>query len=81
MGKQQHKKEGRKPVIVIDRELCKGCEICVTICPKQVLKMSDNPTDRGIHVPEVHDINKCTSCLMCQFYCPDFAIYLQKSEE
>lgn len=81
MGKQRQKPEGKKPEIVIDRELCKGCEICVTICPKHVLKMSDNPTDKGIHVPEVENIDKCTSCLNCQFYCPDFAIYVKNHEE
>ena len=31
----------KKQKIIIDREWCKGCRICVAFCPEKVLELDD----------------------------------------
>ncbi|MFX1486408.1 MAG: 4Fe-4S binding protein [Promethearchaeota archaeon] len=81
MGKNQQAVKRKRFDIVIDRELCKGCNICVYMCPTGVLKMSDSPTDKGVHVAEVKYPDQCTGCLACELNCPDFAIYVRKKKK
>lgn len=52
---------------------CKGCGICVTFCPKQVLALDE----KGKIF--VKDPEKCTDCGQCELRCPDFAIKLVKT--
>ena len=64
------------PRIVISEELCKGCGICIALCPLRVLGRSDNLSSRGVYPPVPVNGNKCTGCRICQYYCPDLAIYI-----
>lgn len=56
-----------KAEIKIDLNRCKGCEICVALCPTQALEMVKFKAS-------VKDIEKCTACMNCELRCPDFAI-------
>ncbi|WP_094605306.1 hypothetical protein SPSIL_002950 [Sporomusa silvacetica DSM 10669] len=49
---------------------CKGCGICVELCPKKVLKLDE----LGKIVVGTPD--DCVACGQCQLRCPDYAIYL-----
>ena len=67
--------------IVIDRELCKGCQRCVVICPKKVIEVSDQLNAMGYYpacyveeTVEKSDQRKCTGCTLCAVTCPDIAI-------
>lgn len=80
MGKSQQVAKRKEFDIAIDGELCKGCAICVFMCPRRVLKMSDSPTDKGVHIPEVKDQDQCNGCLLCELHCPDFAIFVSKKK-
>jgi NAD-dependent dihydropyrimidine dehydrogenase PreA subunit len=53
--------------IEIREEWCKGCEFCVTYCPRDVLEM------RGVLAVAVKP-EQCTRCQICVWVCPDFAI-------
>jgi len=53
--------------IVITPRYCKGCEICVKLCPKSVLEI------RSFKVNVVR-IEDCIDCMQCELRCPDFAI-------
>jgi 2-oxoglutarate ferredoxin oxidoreductase subunit delta len=67
--------------IVIDRHYCKGCTICVEICPVDALKMIEAPDKwEGAEVV-VKDIDACTGCMLCEVECPDFAIMVTKPEK
>ena len=68
-------------MIEINEDLCKGCALCVVFCPKNVFKMSDRITQKGVHPPEVIDKEECTLCGNCMLYCPDFAIVVGEEEK
>ncbi len=60
--------------IEIFQELCKGCEICVSFCPKNVISLSDKLNASG-YLPVVFDDNgECTGCAICAIVCPEVAI-------
>jgi 2-oxoglutarate ferredoxin oxidoreductase subunit delta len=63
------------PGIKIDRELCKGCELCVHFCPKGCIKM-EGFNSKGYKVSMfITDEDKgCTGCAVCARICPDVAI-------
>ncbi len=52
----------------INREWCKGCDICVHFCPKNVLELDDN--DKAVAVRPLD----CICCKLCELRCPDLAI-------
>ena len=56
--------------LVIARDRCKGCELCIAACPPQVLAMSIETNETGYRYPELHE--GCTGCTACQMVCPDF---------
>jgi len=64
----------RKPLVTIDKNRCKGCELCVHACPKQVLAMSKDINDKGYFYSRVVDQPACIACLFCALTCPDVAI-------
>ena len=65
---------GMKGRIEIFQELCKGCEICVSFCPKNVISLSDKLNASG-YLPVVFDDNgECTGCAVCAIVCPEVAI-------
>lgn len=66
------------PKIVIDEELCKGCGICISLCPLKNLGRSDKLSSRGIFLPVEVNKDKCKGCRICEYYCPDLAIYVVK---
>jgi len=68
-------------MIEIDEDLCKGCEICVAFCAKDVLEMSDKFNKKGVHPPLVVREEDCTLCGNCMLYCPDLAIVVAEEEE
>ena len=47
---------------------CKGCDICVKVCPERCLAL-DAKRIVAITEPEA-----CTGCRVCEWLCPDFAI-------
>jgi len=34
-------------LIEIDKELCKGCELCMHFCPKKIIEMADGFNSKG----------------------------------
>lgn len=66
--------------IIIDPKLCKGCHICISVCPHSVLKPSKKVDNRGFFLPVVDDLEKCKVCRLCEMHCPDFAIVVVSDE-
>lgn len=64
----------QKGIVTIKPERCKGCNICVAFCPKEVLALEKN---KSIVVkPE-----ECIGCKMCELRCPDYAIFVEVVKE
>ena len=47
---------------------CKGCYLCMGVCPKSVLEMSDRVKATIVREDD------CIGCMQCENICPDLAI-------
>jgi len=71
-------KEKKKQVkIHINPKWCKGCYICVEICPQKVLGKAGEISEKGFQQVVVVYPEKCTGCLQCEMLCPDLAINVE----
>lgn len=63
----------------IDENVCKGCGLCVTVCPKKILELaSDRINAKGYNPARCVDQTACIGCAMCGIICPDSAITVEK---
>jgi 2-oxoglutarate ferredoxin oxidoreductase subunit delta len=62
--------------ILIEEALCKGCELCTTVCPKALIEMAlGRFTPKGYHPATLADPGSdCTGCAICSVICPEGAI-------
>lgn len=61
--------------IIINEDHCKGCELCISQCPKQILTLAkDKLNKKGFHPAAITDPEKCIGCAFCATTCPDVAI-------
>jgi 2-oxoglutarate ferredoxin oxidoreductase subunit delta len=64
--------------ITIDKEKCKGCEICIQACPHDLIVLSPKMNKHGGHYVEGINLDKCTGCTLCARVCPDWVIEVYK---
>ena len=64
--------------VTFDKDLWKGCGLCVTACPKKIVALSDDLNKRGYHPAEVVEQDKCIGCAFCATMCPDCVITVEK---
>ena len=62
-----------KGYIEIDREFCKGCEMCTLFCPKAVIVISDEINANGYRVAVCKKDSDCSGCAICALVCPEAA--------
>ncbi len=55
--------------ISIHAAACRGCELCVDVCPTRVFKFD---ADRRLCI--VDHPEDCIACLSCAYICPSHAI-------
>lgn len=55
--------------IEVEHNWCKLCKVCIEFCPVKNLKLQD---------AKVVELGACTGCMLCERYCPDFAIVVKK---
>jgi len=68
-----------KGKIIIDQERCKGCHLCLDVCPNQNIGISEKHNGKGYQPArfiESEEMAKkgCTGCAMCATICPEVAI-------
>jgi 2-oxoglutarate ferredoxin oxidoreductase subunit delta len=60
--------------IEVDPRYCKGCELCVSECPQEVLALDlQRLTPKGYH-PAYLISDGCTGCAICAVVCPEAAL-------
>lgn len=60
-------------------DVCKGCGLCVTACPKKIVVLAtDELNQKGYHPAVITDQEKCIACAMCALMCPDCVITVEK---
>jgi 2-oxoglutarate ferredoxin oxidoreductase subunit delta len=67
------------PTVIINAEICKGCELCVEACPRKIIVIGTTPNGQGYFTAVYEDASKkCTGCALCAEMCPDIAIEVFK---
>lgn len=66
--------------IKIEIENCKGCELCVSECPQDSLRMSKNINKNGYHYAVLVD-DTCTGCTNCALVCPEAIITVYRESK
>ncbi len=64
--------------IKIIEPLCKGCYICVEVCPKRVFELAELPGPGGFKPVVIARPDDCIGCKLCEIYCPDFAVEVRE---
>lgn len=60
-------------------ERCKGCALCTTACPKNIVALQkEKRNKKGYFYAVCTDEEKCIGCAMCAMMCPDCAITVEK---
>ena len=58
----------------IDSNRCKGCGLCITVCPKSVLELANELNAKGYYPAYQARPEDCIYCATCCRMCPDVAI-------
>jgi 2-oxoglutarate ferredoxin oxidoreductase subunit delta len=71
-------KKNERGKVVINRERCKGCYLCISVCPNEAISISESLNQQGYYPVEPRDNGKsgkgCIGCALCAIICPDIAI-------
>lgn len=63
----------------VNDNICKGCGLCVHVCPKKIIVLDKTVLNvKGYHPAKVNDMEQCIGCAMCAVMCPDCAITVEK---
>ena len=65
----------------IDGGRCKGCGLCVAVCPKKVLEISPEVSPKGYFPAYQARPEDCVYCTTCCIMCPDVAIEIREEAE
>ncbi|WP_413827005.1 4Fe-4S dicluster domain-containing protein [Methanobrevibacter sp. UBA313] len=68
-------------MIYINSKLCKGCDICIITCQKDVFEKSKEKNSKDVYLPFPKNEEKCNVCGLCELSCPDQAIAVDKKED
>jgi 2-oxoglutarate ferredoxin oxidoreductase subunit delta len=63
-----------KGYIKIDQSLCKGCQLCLSFCPKSLISVTIKVNAAGYQPATFKDQSECTGCAICALVCPEVAI-------
>ena len=65
--------------VYFNEDICKGCGLCITVCPVHILALNEEKTNRkGYHPSGVVEPEKCIGCANCAIICPDSVIKVER---
>ncbi len=60
-------------------DVCKGCGLCVSACPKHIVELDETVLNaKGHHPAKCMDVAACVGCASCAMMCPDCVITIEK---
>ena len=77
-GSRPASKARQRADVLVNELHCKGCGVCVFMCPKDVLTEGEGLGSQGFPVVRIVAIERCTGCKLCEAACPDFALTVVK---
>jgi 2-oxoglutarate ferredoxin oxidoreductase subunit delta len=74
-----------KGKIVIDTERCKGCHLCIEVCPNSNIEVGDSPNKKGYMPARFMETVKenqkgCSGCAQCATVCPEVCIEVYRAK-
>jgi 2-oxoglutarate ferredoxin oxidoreductase subunit delta len=63
-----------KGKITIDRDLCKECHFCISVCKRNQIEPSKEYNAKGYRPVVFVGNGECTGCALCATMCPEIAI-------
>jgi 2-oxoglutarate ferredoxin oxidoreductase subunit delta len=67
--------------IIIDIERCKGCGLCISVCPKNGIVISKSLNKAGYFPAQPVDNSDCTGCAICAIVCPEAGIEVYREDD
>ena len=71
---KNRERRAKMPKIVIDKDLCKACKLCMIHCPKHIITLGEELNSKGERYAIQIDEEACLGCRICGIMCPDAAI-------
>ena len=67
------------PETTFQEERCKGCGLCVSVCPKKIIKLDTSRVNmKGYYPAMIKNMAECIGCGNCAKMCPDSVITVTK---
>jgi 2-oxoglutarate ferredoxin oxidoreductase subunit delta len=68
-----------KAKVTFESEICKGCGLCVSACPKKIINLDSRViNNKGYEPAYIEEMDKCIACANCAIICPDSAIKVER---
>ncbi|MDD5431642.1 MAG: 4Fe-4S binding protein [Candidatus Omnitrophica bacterium] len=64
--------------IIINKNKCKGCLLCISVCPKGLIVRGEELNTLGVKPAKFKDEQVCLGCMMCAVICPECCIEVYK---
>lgn len=64
--------------VTFRKERCKGCGLCISVCPKEILALEEETNIKGYRPAICTDMKACIGCAGCAKICPDSIITIEK---
>ena len=69
----------KKNKATFNEEVCKGCGLCVSVCPVKIIALDENRINtKGYHPASIAEMDKCIGCANCATMCPDCVITVER---
>ncbi|HKM00854.1 MAG TPA: 4Fe-4S binding protein [Sedimentibacter sp.] len=68
-----------KGKVTFNEDACKGCELCVVVCPVKIISLNkEKINSKGYSPAHVIENEKCIACGSCAIMCPDSVITVER---
>ncbi|HHX02845.1 MAG TPA: 4Fe-4S binding protein [Tissierellia bacterium] len=65
--------------VTFSQDQCKGCGLCVDVCPVHILALDrESINAKGYNPAYCTDQEKCIACTNCATMCPDLVIVVER---